>query len=60
MITLKAHNLFGRYLMGYPVEQQKYHPLGNLILSFSNEREVEFNRLTYVQLWRMIMKNADR
>lgn len=31
---LKAHNLFGRYLMGYPVEQQKYQSLANLILSF--------------------------
>lgn len=37
---LKAHKLFGRYLMGYPVEQQKYQALANLILSFKNEKEV--------------------
>ena len=30
---LKAHNLFGRHLMGYPVEQQKYQSLGNLVIS---------------------------
>jgi alpha-L-fucosidase 2 len=29
---LKAHNLFGRHLMGYPVEQMKYQSLGDLIL----------------------------
>jgi len=37
---LDAHKLFGRYLMGYPVEQQKYQSLANLILSFKNEKEV--------------------
>ena len=37
---LKAHSLFGRYLMGYPVEQQKYQSLGNLIISFENQKEV--------------------
>lgn len=37
---LKAHKLFGRYLMGYPVEQQKYQGLANLILSFKDEKEV--------------------
>ena len=31
---LKAHKLFGRYLMGYPVEQQKYQALANLYLFF--------------------------
>ncbi len=31
---LKAHNLFGRQLMGYPVEQQKYQSLANLHLFF--------------------------
>ena len=30
----KAHILFGRRLMGYPVEQQKYQALGNLVLRF--------------------------
>lgn len=37
---IKAHNLFGRYLMGYPVEQQKYQSFGNLILKFSNQGDV--------------------
>lgn len=30
-----AHRLFGRHLMGYPVEQQKYQALGNLVLQFA-------------------------
>ncbi len=34
---IKAHKLFGRYLMGYPVEQQKYQALANLHLFFHNE-----------------------
>ena len=34
---LQAHNLFGRNLMGYPVEQQKYQSLGNLHLQFTKE-----------------------
>jgi alpha-L-fucosidase 2 len=37
---IEAHRLFGRYLMGYPVEQQKYQALGNIILTFKNEKEV--------------------
>jgi len=37
---IKAHKLFGRYMMGYPVEQQKYQAFANLILSFKNEKEV--------------------
>jgi alpha-L-fucosidase 2 len=32
---LSAHNLFGRNLMGYPVEQQKYQSLANLHLFFN-------------------------
>jgi alpha-L-fucosidase 2 len=35
-----AHKLFGRYLMGYPVEQMKYQSIGNLHLFFENEKEV--------------------
>ncbi|MBM4063280.1 MAG: glycoside hydrolase family 95 protein, partial [Planctomycetes bacterium] len=31
---IEAHRLFGRHLMGYPVEQQKYQSLGNLVLTF--------------------------
>jgi len=37
---LEANNLFGRKLMGYPVEQQKYQCLGNLVLFFPNEDSV--------------------
>jgi alpha-L-fucosidase 2 len=35
-----AHKLFGRELMGYPVEQQKYQSIGNLHLFFAEEEEV--------------------
>lgn len=35
--SLQAHNLFGRTMMGYPVEQQKYQSLADLYLSFSNQ-----------------------
>ncbi|MBK6828908.1 MAG: glycoside hydrolase family 95 protein [Chitinophagaceae bacterium] len=37
---LEAHNLFGRHLMGYPVEQQKYQSLANLHLFFKNQDSV--------------------
>lgn len=37
---LDAHNLFGRNLMGYPVEQQKYQGLANLHLFFKNQDSV--------------------
>jgi len=37
---LEAHNLFGRHLMGYPVEQQKYQSLANLHLFFNNQEKV--------------------
>ena len=37
---IQAHKLFGRHLMGYPVEQQKYQAFANLILTFKNEKEV--------------------
>jgi len=30
----KAHNLFGRTMMGIPYEQMKYQPLANLVLHF--------------------------
>ncbi|MFO1055090.1 MAG: glycoside hydrolase family 95 protein [Planctomycetota bacterium] len=33
---VQAHRLFGRHLMGYPVEQQKYQSLGTLVLSFGD------------------------
>ncbi len=37
---LEAHNLFGRNMMGYPVEQQKYQSLANLHLFFENQEKV--------------------
>ena len=37
---LAAHNLFGRNLMGYPVEQMKYQCLANLHLFFTNQDSV--------------------
>jgi alpha-L-fucosidase 2 len=37
---IKAHKLFGRKLMGYPVEQQKYQSLANLHLFFPDQEEV--------------------
>ncbi|MGB2908551.1 MAG: glycoside hydrolase family 95 protein [Candidatus Aminicenantaceae bacterium] len=37
---VKAHKLFGRNLMGYPIEQQKYQSLGELTLEFSQKEEV--------------------
>jgi alpha-L-fucosidase 2 len=36
---VKAHKMFGRNLMGYPVEQQKYQSLANLHLIFPNSGE---------------------
>jgi alpha-L-fucosidase 2 len=42
---IKAHRLFGRHLMGYPVEQQKYQSLGNLILKLGAKGEVQDYRL---------------
>jgi alpha-L-fucosidase 2 len=37
---IKAHKLFGRHMMGYPVEQQKYQSLANLHLFFENQEKV--------------------
>ena len=37
---VRAHRLFGRHLMGYPVEQQKYQSLGGLILKLDGSGEV--------------------
>jgi len=31
---IKAHKLFGQFMMGYPVEQMKYQSFGDLILKF--------------------------
>lgn len=35
-----GHELFGRHLMGYPVEQQKYQALANLVLHLPAEGEL--------------------
>ncbi|HUS86429.1 MAG TPA: glycoside hydrolase family 95 protein [Bacteroidales bacterium] len=37
---LEAHNLFGRHLMGYPVEQQKYQCLANLHIFLEDRGEI--------------------
>ncbi len=55
-----AHILFGRHLMGYPVEQMKYQSLGRLVLRFGSKAPAEeyrheldldaaIARTTYVQ-----------
>lgn len=38
---IEAHKLFGRYMMGYPVEQQKYQSLANLHLFFGKEQNYQ-------------------
>ena len=43
---MKAHKLFGRKMMGWPVEQQKYQPLGDLLLTFPGHEKVsDYRRL---------------
>jgi alpha-L-fucosidase 2 len=37
----QAHNLFGRTMMGMPVEQMKYQPLANLNLNFPGHKQVK-------------------
>lgn len=37
---LEAHKIFGRYLMGYPVEQQKYQSTADLLLFFDDEDDI--------------------
>ena len=37
---IEAHRLFGKRLMGYPVEQQKYQSLGDLVLTLPDDGEV--------------------
>jgi alpha-L-fucosidase 2 len=44
--SFEAHNLFGRKLMGYPVEQQKYQSLANLHLFSSHRGEATDYRRT--------------
>ena len=37
---IRAHRLFGRHLMGHPVEQQKYQSLGSLVLKLEGSGDV--------------------
>ncbi len=41
---IKAHRLFGRALMGYPVEQQKYQSMANLHLFFKKDSVDNYRR----------------
>lgn len=41
---IKAHKLFGRELMGYPIEQQKYQSLANLHLTFQEDSVQDYTR----------------
>lgn len=41
---IKAHKLFGRTLMGYPVEQQKYQSMGNIRLFFEKDSITDYAR----------------
>jgi len=41
----KAHDLFGRTMMGIPYEQMKYQPLGDLLLDFPGHDSVDDYRL---------------
>ena len=41
----RAHNLFGRTMMGVPYEQMKYQPLGDLLIAFpGHERATGYRR----------------
>ncbi|MBS0010858.1 MAG: glycoside hydrolase family 95 protein [Bacteroidales bacterium] len=42
--ALEAHKLFGRHLMGYPVEQQKYQSTANLYMFFDHGTEIRAYR----------------
>ncbi|MGV8878628.1 MAG: glycosyl hydrolase family 95 catalytic domain-containing protein [Sphingobacteriaceae bacterium] len=37
----EAQKLFGRYQMGYPIEQQKYQPMGNVVLQFDKDSKFD-------------------
>lgn len=41
---IKAHKIFGRAIMGYPVEQQKYQSLANLHLTFQEDSVQNYTR----------------
>ncbi len=40
----KAHKLFGRHLMGSPIEQQKYQSFGDLVLDFGGGEISHYRR----------------
>jgi len=37
---VEGHLLFGRHFLGYPVEQQKYQCMGNMVLNFPSDEGV--------------------
>lgn len=39
---IEAHKLFGRKIMGYPVEQQKYQSMANLHLFFADQDSAKY------------------
>ena len=42
--VFEANKLFGRYLMGYPVEQQKYQSLADIIIDFNHKNISGYKR----------------
>ncbi|MCC7052848.1 MAG: glycoside hydrolase family 95 protein [Gemmatimonadaceae bacterium] len=44
----RAHDLFGRTMMGRPFEQMKYQPLGDLLLTFPQHDSITAYRRTLV------------
>ena len=41
---VEGHLLFGRHFLGYPVEQQKYQSMGNVVLSFASGEGISHYR----------------
>jgi alpha-L-fucosidase 2 len=41
---VEGHLLFGRHFLGYPVEQQKYQSMGNVVLNFASDEGVSHYR----------------
>lgn len=41
---VEGHLLFGRHFLGYPVEQQKYQSMGNVVLGFPSDEGVRHYR----------------
>ncbi|MBY0534224.1 MAG: glycoside hydrolase family 95 protein [Chitinophagaceae bacterium] len=43
---VEGHLLFGKYLLGNPVEQQKYQNMGNLVLNFNYTDTINYYKRT--------------